>query len=77
MDLTRFFITMFFIINTSKFEMRDHHAQMFILSNSAARVGGLKLVRSEAFGEDQMFAVLLHRIDKELLHGILLHSNTS
>ena len=33
--------------------------------------------KSEAIRENQIGAVLLHRIDEELLHRILLHSNTS
>jgi len=35
------------------------------------------LSESEAIRENQIVTVLLHRIDEELLHGNLLHGNTS
>ena len=38
---------------------------------------GQGVIESEAIAECQVFAVLLHRIDEELLYGDVIHSNTS
>ena len=38
---------------------------------------GACVVSLEAIRENQIVAVLLHRVDEELLHRNLLHSNTS
>lgn len=32
---------------------------------------------SDAIAENQIVSVLLHRVDEELLHGNLIHGNTS
>ena len=69
MDLHRFFIIVFFIKNTSKIEC----VKIYLYNLPAVgRIG----IGSEAIAECQIGAVLLHRVDEELLQRIL-HSNTS
>ena len=72
MDLVRFLMMEFFIVNYLQKMSRE-----LLYLSYVGPIGPVWILKSEAIRENQMGAVLLHRIDEELLHRILLHSNTS
>ncbi len=71
MERTRLRIIVFFIVKHLQ-NMRD---VLWLVKQ--APIGADVDQVSDAIRENQIIAILLHRVDEELLHGNLLHSNTS